>query len=106
MNIGDRVRDKGTQFVGTIIQFDPPTGEATRCLIQADNSNATGVGKVGDPPADKMWQKVGEVELIDLEGNRVDGKAGTSLNTGGKTLETPVPGKNGSKEAKSAAAAR
>jgi hypothetical protein len=104
MNIGDRVRDKGTQFVGTIVEFDPPTGEQVRCLIQADDTNTTGVGKVGDPPADKMWQKVGEVELIDLEGNRVEGKAASTLSTGGKTLDAPV--KNGSKEAKAAAAAR
>jgi hypothetical protein len=106
MNIGDRVRDKGTQFVGTIIQFDPPTGEQVRCLIEADSSNTTGAGKVGDPPADKMWQKVGEVELIDLEGNRVEGKSGGTLSTGGKTLDAPVPSKNGSKETKSTAAAR
>ena len=106
MNIGDRVRDRGTQFIGTIIQFDPPTGEAVRCLIEAESSNTTGVGKVGDPPADKMWQKVGDVELIDRSGNPVDGKSGGTLSTGGKTLDTPAPGKNGGKEAKAAAAAR
>jgi len=99
MQIGDRVRDTGTQFVGTIIQFDPPTGEAVRCLIEADNSNTTGVGKVGDPPADKLWQSVGKVELIDLAGNRVAGSPGTTLNTAGKrvdaagnVIDTPMGG--------------
>ena len=85
MNIGDRVRDPGTQFVGTIIQFDPPTGDPVRCLIEADPSNTTGVGKVGDPPADKLWQSIGKVELVDMSGNAVNGKsAGERPVTGAK----------------------
>jgi len=86
MNIGDRVRDKGTQFVGTIIQFDPPTGDAMRCLIEADDTGSAD-RKVGDPPPDKMWQKVGEVELIDRSGNPVDGKSGATLSTAGKRID-------------------
>jgi len=67
MKIGDHVRDKGTEFVGTVVQLEPATGTATRVLIQADQS------------ADKMWQKVEELELIDVEGRRVTGKAGQQL---------------------------
>lgn len=72
MKIGDHVRDKGTEFVGTVVQLEPPTGTATRVLIQADQS------------ADKMWQKVEELELIDVEGKRVTGKAG-------QQLDAPIP---------------
>jgi len=79
MNIGDRVRDKGTEFVGTVVQLDPATGTATRVLIQADSPPT---GQVGDPPPEKMWQKVEEVELIDLDGKRVTGKAGQQLKPG------------------------
>lgn len=85
MNIGDRVRDKGTQFVGTVVQLDPSPAVApgsaasvipTRCLIQADPPAS---GKVGDPPPDKMWQAIDQVELIDMTGNPVAGKAGQKL---------------------------
>lgn len=88
MQIGDRVRDKGTKFVGTIIQFDPPKGAAVRCLIQADDVSRTGIGHVGDPPPDKLWQKVDEVELVDMEGNSVTGKAvNTTVNTSGGRVD-------------------
>ena len=76
MKIGDRVRDKGTEFVGTVVQLDPATGTATRVLIQADSAPT---GKVGDPPPEKMWQTIDGVELVDLEGKRVSGKAGQQL---------------------------
>jgi len=89
MKIGDRVRDKGTEFVGTVVQLDPATGTATRCLIQAD-PQAT--GKVGDPPPDKMWQALDGVELIDLEGNRVSGRAGQQLKAGDNGT-SDAPGK-------------
>jgi hypothetical protein len=113
MNIGDRVRDKGTQFVGTIVQLDPPTGEHVRALIRADAANP--VGKVGDPPPDQMWQSVGELELIDLAGKPVTGTAGKRIDAAGNTVTAPMGGdfdaqgnriKNGGKDAKSAAATR
>jgi hypothetical protein len=89
MKIGDHVRDKGTEFVGTVVELEPPTGTAIRVLIQADQA------------ADKMWQKVEELELIDVEGKRVTGKAG-------KQLDAPVGGAvdaSAGKTSKSAAGA-
>jgi hypothetical protein len=102
MNIGDRVRDKGTQFVGTVVQFDPPTGTATRVLIQADPPAS---GKVGDPPPDKMWQALDAVELIDMAGNPVTGKAGQQLKAGDNGT-SDAPPKTGKAAAASASASR
>jgi hypothetical protein len=102
MNIGDRVRDKGTQFVGTIVQFDPATGTATRCLIQAD---PPATGKVGDPPPDKMWQALDAVELIDVAGNPVTGKAGQQLKAGDNGT-ADAPSKRETKPAAGASATR
>jgi hypothetical protein len=86
MKIGDRVRDIGTQFVGTLIQFDPPTGLAARVLIQADDTGSSD-RKVGDPPPDKMWQKVDQVELVDLAGESVKGKSAGTVNTAGRRVD-------------------
>jgi hypothetical protein len=79
MKIGDHVRDKGTEFVGTVVQLEPATGTAARVLIQADQS------------ADKMWQKVEELELIDVEGKRVSGKAGQQLDAPDLSPATGLP---------------
>jgi hypothetical protein len=103
MNIGDRVRDKGTQFVGTVVQFDPATGTATRCLIQADPPAS---GKVGDPPPDKMWQALDAIELIDRDGNPVTGKAGQQLKAGDNGAADAPSKREASKSAAGASATR
>lgn len=86
MKIGDRVRDKGTLFVGTVVQLDPHVGVATRARFQFDQPEKLGVGKVGDPPPDSMWQKLEELELIDREGNPVTGTAASTTDTAGAKI--------------------
>lgn len=108
MNIGDRVRDKGTEFVGTVVQLDPATGVATRARIQADDLKDGKFNqdrKVGDAPPESMWQRIEEIELIDLEGNGVTGKAGQQLKQGNG--ETPAKrGETGKSAAAGASATR
>ena len=87
MKIGDRVRDRGTQFVGTIVQLDPPTGVATRARFQADDIKSAD-RKVGDAPPESMWQRLEEIELIDLQGNPVTGKPGAQIDTDGHRLDS------------------
>jgi hypothetical protein len=90
MQIGDRARDKGTLFVGTIIQFDPPTSP-TRALLQADDVKGGKPNqdrKVGDPPPEKMWQRIEELELIDRQGNAVSGSPGSQLDASGHRLDS------------------
>jgi hypothetical protein len=87
MQIGDRVKDKGTHFVGTIVQLDPPTGTAVRAKFTADDTKSKD-RKVGDPPPASMWQKIEELELVDRSGNVVTGKAGAQLDATGTRLDT------------------
>jgi hypothetical protein len=86
MQIGDRVRDQGTQFVGTIVQLDPPSGVATRARFQADDVKKDRL--VGDPPPESMWQRLEELELIDRQGNPVKGSPGSQLDASGHRLDS------------------
>jgi len=85
MQIGDRVRDKGTKFVGTIVQLDPPTGVATRARFQEDDRKKDRV--VGDPPPESMWQKLDELELVDRNDEPVKGKPAKEFDTKGRRID-------------------
>jgi hypothetical protein len=83
MKIGDRVREKSTGFIGTIVERDPPelTVEATRFRVQEDEKDGATLkreGKVGDPPPMSTWNKVEALELL------------TQVDTAGRKLDTPA----------------
>ena len=86
MQIGDRVRDKSTKFVGTIVQLDPPTGTPLRARFQADDIKKDRV--VGDPPPESMWEKLENLELVDRAGNAIKGSPGSQLDTDGHRLDS------------------
>jgi hypothetical protein len=91
MQIGDRVRDKVTQFIGTIVQLDPPTGVATRARFQADDLKGGKPNqdrKVGDAPPESMWQRLEELELVDMTGKAVSGSPGSQLDASGHRLDS------------------
>ena len=89
MQIGDRVRDKGTKFIGTIVQLDPPTGVATRARFQADDVKGGKPNqdrKVGDPPPESMWQQLTELELVNRAGEPITGHATATTDTKGRRV--------------------
>lgn len=86
MQIGDRVMDRGTKFIGTIVQLDPPTGVATRARFQADDLKRNRV--VGDPPPESMWERIDNLELVDRQGRGVSGNPGAQLDASGNRLDS------------------
>jgi hypothetical protein len=90
MQIGDRVRDKGTNFEGTIVQLDPasPGVAPTRAMIQADETKPHGDRRVGDPPPARMWQRIEQIELISAKGEAAKGTPGSQLDAAGHRLDS------------------
>jgi hypothetical protein len=79
MKLGDRVREKSTGFIGTIVEADPKEGEPTRFRVQEDEKDGATLkreGKVGDPPPMSTWNKVEALELL------------TQVDTAGRKLDT------------------
>lgn len=77
MKIGDRVREKSTGFIGTIVEASPPTGEPTRFRVQEDegSEHTKRDPKVGDAPPTSTWNKVETLELLtphDTAGRQLD----------------------------------
>jgi hypothetical protein len=94
MQIGDRVRDKGTQLEGTIIQMDSSGGNM-RALFQADETKPAGDRRVGDPPPDKMWQRVEQLELVSAKGQPGRGTPGSQLDAKGNRLDSAAHAADG-----------
>lgn len=86
MQIGDRVKDKGTGFIGTIVQLDPATGTPVRARFMEDDlkeGKPNKDRKVGDEPPESMWQRLEELELVTATGETIAGKRAASLDTAG-----------------------